>query len=280
LATAACGEDDDGDTQPARAPTAEPAVPTLTPTWVPVATAKVITDDLNVRSGPGTSEAVIGRLQPGDEVPVSGRWQGGQWLALPGIGWTAYSAEWQELDVEYRSLPVVPDAAQNFSFTGPVHPPDVRVGIPVVDQLVDAVVGGDRRALAVIEQPAAPAATPTSGSDPSAPCVDGLLPASQLTEQLDALHTSAIVTGDAGKALRLYGVVRGPIRQDGSADYVVVFAFDRGEGRQFWVDPRGHITQFSLGCSPTLPGAMLRVTPGEAFFWFRPALPPPLHPVP
>jgi hypothetical protein len=276
----ACG-DDAADTPPPTAePTAQPVEPTPTPTWVAVATARITTDDLNVRSGPGTGEAVVGRLQPGDEVPVSGRWQGGQWLALPGIGWTAYNAEWQELNVEYRSLPVVPDAAKNFAFTGPVHPPDVRVGIPVVDQLVDAIVSGDRRALAVLAQPPGATATPGPASDPSAPCVDGILPASRLAEKLDALHTSQVVTGAAGQALRLYGVVRGPVRQDGSSDYVVVFAFDRGEGRQFWVAPGGHITQFSLGCSPTLPGSMLRVTPGEPFFWFRPPLPPPLHPVP
>ena len=278
-ALSACGDNEPSEPIATPEATAAPSEPTPTPTWVAVAKAKITTDDLNVRSGPGTSEAVVGRLQPGDEVPVSGRWQGGQWLALPGIGWAAYQADWQTLDVEYRSLPVVPDAAKNFAFTGPVHPPDVRVGIPVVDQLIDAIVGGDHRALSVLAQPMATQTPGPAGSD-TAPCVDGLLPATRLAEKLDAIYASEVVTGTAGKMLRLYGVVRGPVRQDGSFDYVVVFAFDRGEGRQFWVAPDGHLTQFSLGCSLTLPGAMLRVTPGEPFFWFRPPLPAPLHPVP
>src|SRR5687767_6585882 len=95
LGAAACGGDDE-QPEPHVAPTAtaEPPAPTPIPTWVAVTTAKITTDDLNVRSGPSTTEPVVGRLQPGDEVPVSGRWQGGQWLALTGIGWTAYAADW------------------------------------------------------------------------------------------------------------------------------------------------------------------------------------------
>ena len=233
-----------------------------------------------MRSGPSTTEPVVGRLQPGDEVPVSGRWQGGQWLALTGIGWTAYAADWATLGVEYRALPTVSDPEKNFAFTGPVHAPDVRAGIPVVDQVVDAVVRGDRQGLANMVQPPAATPTPTPGVAETGPCLDGMLPASRFAEHLDAFFTSQVVSGDAGRALRLYGVVPGSVRQDGSSDYVVVFAFVRGEGRQVWIAPDGRITQFSLGCTPTLPGTMLKATPGEPFFWFRPPLPPPLHPVP
>jgi hypothetical protein len=105
------------------------------------------------------------------------------------------------------------------------------------------------------------------------------MPASELPALLDAFYASQVVDGPAATALRLYGVVRGLVRQDGSSDYVVVFAFERGEGRQVWVSPNGRIIQFSMGCSPMLPGKMLKVTPGEPFFWFRPPLPPPLDPV-
>jgi hypothetical protein len=277
LGVACGGDDQQREPEVASTATAGPTAPTPIPTWVAVTTAKITTDDLNVRSGPSTTEPVLGRLQPGDEVPVSGRWQGGQWLALTGIGWTAYAADWATLGIEYRALPTVADPEKNFAFSGPLHPPDVRAGIPVVDQVVDAVVRGDRSGLVQMAQPPAATPTPTPAAPATEPCLDGTLPASRFAEHIDAFFASEVV---AGAALRLYGVVRGPMRQDGSADYVAVFAFDRGEGRQVWIAPDGRITQFSLGCSPALPGTMLKATPGEPFFWFRPPLPAPLHPVP
>lgn len=310
LIVAACGGNGDDDTDPTDTPppsqATEAVAPTATPWWPEVARATITTDDLNVRSGPGGMYPVVGRFQPDDEVPVSGRLAGGEWLALPGIGWIVYAQEWMTLSADFAALPEITEPERSFEFAGPVHAADARSGIPVVDQVVAAVVSRDRALLlSLASAPAAPTATPAatvtpfptlvpdvteepSPTEPPSPspsdCSDEPLPGDQLREYLDALFTSeapAAAGGDDGQGvLRLYGVVRGPVPQAGDADYVVVFAFERGEGRQLWVSPDGRLTRFTIPCEPTLPGSLLRVTMGEPFFWFRPAVQPPVHPLP
>ena len=133
----------------------------------------------------------------------------------------------------------------------------------------------------VTEEPATPTASPTPAPTN---CSDEPLPGDQLGDYLDALYQTAIPSaargGDGQGVLRLYGVVRGPVPQDGTADYVVVVAFEGGEGRQLWVSPDGRIVRFVLPCQPTLPGNLLRVTQGEPYFWSRPAVQPPVRPLP
>lgn len=310
LLLAACGGGDGGgDATPTPPPVTETAVPVATPRWPEVARAVVTTDDLNVRSGPGATYPVVGRLQPDDDVPVSGRLEGSEWLALPAIGWVVYDPEWTRLSVDFGALPAITEPETAFDFVGPVYPADGYSGIPVVDQVVAAIVSRDRTLLLslasappppaasgtpapaatpfptlvpdVTEAPPPPTATPTPAP---LDCSDEPLPGDRLGDYLDALYRTAIPSaargGDGQGVLRLYGVVRGPVSQDGAADYVLVVAFEGGEGRQLWISPDGRLIRFVLPCRPTLPGNLLRVTQGEPFFWFRPAVQPPVRPLP
>jgi len=277
-----------------------------------VTRATITTEDLNVRSGPGPSFPVIGRLQPDDVVPVSARLAGAEWLALPGLGWIVYSEDWMRLDMPFKELPQVSEPARAFEFTGPVYPADARSGIPVVDEVLAAFVSRDRtRLLALANAPAPPQATstPTAAATPTptpvatlvpdvtetavptasatprpTSCSDSPLPANRLRDFLDAFYRTDVPAasrgGDGQGVLRLYGVVRAPVPATGQPDYVLVVAFEGGEGRQVWVSPDGRITQFTLPCEPTLPGSLLRVTSGEPFFWFRPAVRPPVRALP
>lgn len=312
LTLAACGGSD-GKTDPtAVASPATPPLATPTPRWPEVARATITTEDLNVRSGPGPTFPVVGRLQPNDVVPVSGRLAGADWLALPGIGWIVYSSDWVRLTTEFKDLPQVSEPARAFEFAGPVYPADARSGIPVVDEVLAAFVSRDRTrllALANAPAPAQPTSTPGGPATPTptpvptlvpdvtetpsatrtptprpTSCSDTPLPGSRLRDFLDAFYRTDVPAasrgGDAQGVLRLYGVVRAPVPERGSPDYVLVVAFERGEGRQVWISPDGRITQFTLPCEPTLPGSLLRVTNGEPFFWFRPAVVPPVRPLP
>jgi len=80
-----------GGVPPTPAPTAPPAAPTPT---LPVApadvTAEVLTNELNIRQGPGTQYPSVGTLARGARVNVIGRSVDGQWWAIPyhgGAGW-------------------------------------------------------------------------------------------------------------------------------------------------------------------------------------------------
>ncbi|MPZ98005.1 MAG: SH3 domain-containing protein [Dehalococcoidia bacterium] len=293
LALAATGCGGDGEDPPATAGPASPTAagtsadadetPTPTPTeaGAPVSsletvTGTITTEDLNVRTGPGTTHPVIGRLQPGDEVPVAGYSAAGTtWLGLPGIGWTAYAAEWIELPVEAGTLPDVAAPELRWEFVGPVHAPGTASGLPIVDEVVVAIEQHDRAALLAL----AGGGEAEGSGEPSDTC--GVLPASMLEEHLDQFLRSEVAgqRGGSETALRLYAIVRAPASGNADPDYVVVFAFEGGEGRQVWVAPDGSITGFAMGCEPALPGDMLRVSEGEPFFWFRPPVPEPLDPV-
>lgn len=310
LLLAACGGGDDDVREPTAtpAPAGTQAAAKPTPQWPEVARGTITTEDLNVRTGPGGTYPVVGRLQPGDEVPVSARLAGGQWLALPGIGWIAYAEDWVRLGADFKSLPQVTEPDRAFEFAGPVYPADARSGIPVVDQVVAAVASRDRNLLIRLAAATAPVGsttpTATATSLPTlvpdttevpatatpvprpAPrdCAGEPIAGDRLRDYLDALYRTAVPSaakgGDGQGVLRLYGVVRGPAPPEGSADYVVVFAFEGGEGRQLWVSTDGSITRFTIPCEPTLPGTLLRVTGGEPFFWSRPPVTPPVRPLP
>lgn len=285
-ATTCFGGDGDAESSPTptantTATTATTVVPAPTPTvmWPEVTRARVTTQDLNVRTGPGIEHAVLGQLQPGDEIPVAGRARGLPWLGLPGIGWVAYVDDWLDLPVAFDALPSIPDPAATFELVGPLHTPGTSSGIPIVDEVVGAAVRGDRAALLALASVGEP---PTLPADVPRACPDAILPASQLEAQLDRLLTSSVVAEPEsanGSGLQLYAVVRAPAGESLEPEYVAVLAFERGEGRQIWISPDGEITRFGLGCGPTLPGEMLRVASDEPFFWFRPPLPPPLHPI-
>ncbi|MGE0227274.1 MAG: hypothetical protein AB7I38_02130 [Dehalococcoidia bacterium] len=309
LTLLACGG---GSAEPTAEPTAAATLaatprPTPTPRWPEVARATVTTEDLNVRSGPGAAYPVVGRLQPDDVVPVAARLAGAEWLALPGIGWIVYSDDWTRLSTDFGALPEVSEPSSAFEFTGPVYPADARSGIPVVDEVLAAIVSRDRTRLLALAS-AAPPPSPTPSVSASTPvptlvpdvtetaaptreatpdtgsCSDGPIPAASLREYLDAFYRTEVPAaargGDGQGVLRLYAVVRAPVPENGLPDYVLVVAFEGGEGRQLWVSPDGRLTQFTLPCEPTLPGSLLRVTSGEPFFWFRPAVSPPVRELP
>ncbi|MDA0269575.1 MAG: SH3 domain-containing protein [Chloroflexi bacterium] len=265
-------------------PTPTVAVQTSTPeptpsiAWPAIGTARITTDDLNVRAAPSTSAVVIGRLNPGDEVPVSGR-AAGRWVALTGIGWIAYVEEWVSLDVAYEALPEITPLAAGFEFAGALHPETASTGLPVVDEVVGVVVRGDRDAMLRVMSTSTGA---DGGVDATPPrvdaCPDGTRAATEMPEYLDRFFTSDVAGPEA--PLRLYAVVGAPGGENLDPQFVAIFAFEGGEGRQMWVDAAGGgVTWFSLGCGPTMPAEMLRVTSGEAFFWVRPLALPPLAPL-
>jgi len=269
------------------------ATPEPTPTpgpirnWPQITTATITTDNLNVRTGPGANHTVVGQLQPGAEVPVSGRGPGSRWLALTGIGWVAHSEDWMTLPVGLSTLPEITIAEAGYDFVGPVHPAGTNIGIPVVDEVVTAVVHGDTAT--VLRVATAPDDDPDTGTTrvpPSTACP--VYPASEMEQHIEAFITSEAAPGGR---LHLFAVVGTPgvASTDTTAGvdptFIAIFAFAdednlTGEGRQVWISAAGDgIVWFSMGCEPTTPGDMLRVTPGEPFFWFRPALPDPLTPV-
>lgn len=281
----ACGSDDPA---PVATPTETPAAATPPPTptaeptptnlWPAVTTATITTDNLNVRSGPGGQFVVVGQLQPGAEVPVAGQNPSGTWLGLPGIGWIAFNEDWVRLSLARDTLPEIAFDEAGYEFIGPPYPPDAESDIPVVDEVVRAIVGGDRAT--ILRTVSTEDADPRTGgprTPPASACPDGVRPASELEQHLDAFLTSE-VPGSAG--LRLFAVVGAPGNDNRDPEFIAVFAFPRGEGRQVWVSPAGDgMTWFSLGCEPAPPTELLRVTGGEPFFWLRPYLPEPLTPV-
>lgn len=276
LAASGCGGTDDP--APTPAPTVE-ATPTATPTpeptpvvlWPAVATARIVTDDLNVRAGPGSNFPVVGRLNTGAEVPVSGTGAGGNWLGLPGIGWVVNNAAWVEV-ADRSALPSITPGAGDFEFVGPMHAPGTSTGIPVLDEAARILTGGDRAAMLRLVASSAVANVP-----PASACPAAVRPATDLEAHLDEFLASEVLPGDPGP-LRLYAVVGA----GGDAPtFILVLAFERGEGRQVWVAADGSgITWFSLGCGPTRPGDLL-LQPGQAepFFWLRPAVAAPVEPV-
>lgn len=56
--------------------------PTVAPTATPAAAEVVISQQINVRGGPGTNYNVIGGAQPGQRFPVTGKNQAGDWWQI------------------------------------------------------------------------------------------------------------------------------------------------------------------------------------------------------
>jgi uncharacterized protein YraI len=102
---------------PAAAPITGAALVTETVTLSPAqsATATVATDDgrLNLRAGPGTEYAIIGKGENGATYPVLGRDDAGDWLQLDlGDGEADWaSAAYLEVAGDVQSLPVQPAPA-------------------------------------------------------------------------------------------------------------------------------------------------------------------------
>jgi hypothetical protein len=103
-------------------PTDQP-LPEATEETLSESRAVVTNDRLNIRSGPGTAYPIIGALQQGDKVAVTGRNKASTWLEIrtdDGTeGWVY--ADYTRVDTEVNSLPVARAAPPPASAT-PAEP--------------------------------------------------------------------------------------------------------------------------------------------------------------
>jgi uncharacterized protein YgiM (DUF1202 family)/type II secretory pathway pseudopilin PulG len=90
-------------------PTIEPATATLAPPTAtpipPIATMKII---VNVRSGPGASYPLIGKLKKGDRRPILGKSDDSKWWQIPfenQLGWVA--ADFTDVQTGTNAVPVI-----------------------------------------------------------------------------------------------------------------------------------------------------------------------------
>ena len=230
--------------------------------------AEVITDHLNVRLGPRQDAAVIGQVNTGDRFDIGGRSVEGDWVMIPGTGWVFRNPEWIRLNVSLTDI----DVSAPFDFFDPnlLHGPDVRTGVPSIDAVIDAVVGGDREAMfeLLVVSEVACLAQPEHG-DGSVACPEGVAEGTVLAAVnlgfgcdvsllllRDATPSSLDLWFAHGReeagSLRLYAAGRLP----DSEDYVVVFALDDGFGSRATVSAESGVLSVGLGCGPTAPPDM------------------------
>ncbi|MCS7220336.1 MAG: SH3 domain-containing protein [Anaerolineae bacterium] len=97
----------------AMAPVAARALPTMP---AGALSARVTADILNVRAGPGTNYAILGKLRGGDQVQITGRNEAGTWLQVvysataSKPGWI--SAVYAEVSGDLTKAPVATTTAQ------------------------------------------------------------------------------------------------------------------------------------------------------------------------
>ena len=312
LVAAACfGGDDDAPTArgtatttptesatatPTATPTRSPASPTATGT--PRASdhvlARVTTDNLNVRTGPGRAFFVLGQLNDGDEVPILGRARDGDdtWLAIPCVGWVFDNPAW--LDLDRDAVREVPDPFRVLAAVAPPHPADVRTGIGIIDEVIEAVLGGDVDAVvAQVRLTTFECTTPTGiGGPPScAPgepdgtpvevlpvsfCEGGYVGLDQVNESVQGWLTPA-AQGASPETLKLYAVTEGSF-DTWDVRYAAVFVFEStGEGRIAWIGPQGGVTALGSGCFNHPAGNWLRVDIASDSVVLPPAVPEPLE---
>jgi len=119
--------------------TAVPATavpPTIAPaTPIQGAVLSVTAETLNVRSGPGTSYAILGRLKAGDQVQIVGISPDGQWVVINFVqrqGWVLVSASLNTILGNIQSVPVVNPPATPIPPTATVAPYVDLVGVTYV----------------------------------------------------------------------------------------------------------------------------------------------------
>lgn len=316
LASACFGGGDDGDTSTTPSVTPSPTTsPSATASPSPTATlppleletveARVITNDLNVRTGPHVIYPVVGRLNDGDLIEVAG-WrednEGQRWYGIPHVGWVADNSEWLDFDrlAVDRALDR-PD--EQFAMLGPTHSPGVRTGNERVDEVIATVVSGDLDAIEdLITFTAFPCGNDSGvggppqcepGAEDGTPTLvfsvarchgeyepdRGDIPA--LVREWSTPFQSALGT----QSLRVFAVLESPLTGASDPFYglVVIFAFSSGEGRAAFVGPNGGIVALASGCGPVSAGdvdslALLGQKPiEEVFFLLRPVVPSPLE---
>lgn len=263
----------------------------------PAATARVTTDNLNVRVAPRTDAPVLGLLQPEDVVAIAGRSVDQRWLAIRDTGWVFYDREWIDLQGGAQ-IANLPEIAEN-ELVGPSHPPSASTGFPAVDQVVSAVLSGSADTLVRLSEilevrcavqpglggpPPCPAGTPANTVIPVFPfasCEGEHIPPERLRESYER-WLSPQAPGAPPARLSLYALVRA--EQSGSSEYFpngeyrVIFQFPSGEGRMLRLTAQGIVGAWH-GCnSPAW--AMLRITREDTQFLLRPVVPDPLDPPP
>lgn len=261
------------------------------PTPEPIAgNALIITDNLNVRLGPGLDYSVIGQLGDGARIDVLGRSVDGEWLAVDGAGWIFYNPEWIDLGVPMPSLAAL-HVSGTFGTIGDLHPEGTHLGVAMVDAVIDAVTSGDSAAITNL---ISYIQVPCTNSRPGPSCgnlapgtpVDAVEFAAceveyhrrgstTLADQLLLRSTG----GSAIDRLRLYLIVETP--GEVNADYAILFAFDQAphSGKLLYVGSDGIVGAF-VGCGEEPPVWLLRGIEGSALAVLRPPRPEGLEPAP
>lgn len=105
------------------------AVPTRTSLPTPIPDAVVITERLNVRSGPGINYDVLGTVNEGDALDVTGQSPGGSWIKVEtqdGMeGWV--SSDLVELNISLQHVPFAPTPPPPVQAAPPTSPPQPTV---------------------------------------------------------------------------------------------------------------------------------------------------------
>ena len=126
-------------------------------------TARITTDDLNVRVEPSTEAAIVGRLDRGDEVFIAGRSVDGNWLAIAGAGWVFNAVNWIDLGVVVGNLsPVAADA-----IGWPLQPADARTGVEQIDAMIGLLLASN---VAALQDLVVLSALPCAAREYSPPC--------------------------------------------------------------------------------------------------------------
>ncbi len=264
----------------------------VVPTPEPIAgNARIVTDHLNVRLGPGLDYSVVGQLNDGAQIDVLGRSVDGKWLAVDGAGWIFYNPEWIDLGVTLPSLAAL-HVSTTFGTIGELHPAGTHLGVGSVDAVIDAVTNHDAAAITgLINYLSVPC---TNGSP--GPSCDNLAPGTPVdavefaaceggyhrrgSTVLAGNVLAAPTAGNAYDRLHLYLVVETP--DEANAEYAVLFAFDdaRHSGRLVYVGRNGGIVGAFVGCGDEPPVWLLRGIEGSALAVLLPPRPSALDPSP
>jgi hypothetical protein len=253
--------------------------------------ARIITDNLNVRLGPGLDYSTVGQLNDGAQIDILGRSVDGEWLAVDGAGWIFYNPEWIDLGVTLPSLAAL-HVSTTMGTIGELHPEGTHLGVVAVDEVIDAVAGGDAAAInALISYIQVPCTNGRPG--PSCGNLTPGTPADAVYFEAcegeyhrrgsSTLGQSVLTRSEGATAtdrLRLYLVVETP--DETNAQYAALFAFDSAphSGRLVLIGNDGGIVGASVGCGEEAPVWMLRAIEGAAVAVLLPPRPEALDPSP
>jgi hypothetical protein len=263
----------------------------IDPTPEPIAgNARIITDNLNVRLGPGLDYSVVGQLNEGAQIDVLGRSVDSEWLAVDGAGWIFFNPEWVDLGVPMPSLAAL-HVSGTYGTIGELHPDGTHLGVATVDAVIDAVTSADAAAITDL---ISYLEVPCTNGRPGPSC--GNLSPGTPVEAVEfaacegeyhrrgstTLADQVLLRSGGGSAvdrLRVYLVVETP--DEVNADYAILFAFDQApnSGKLVFVNGDGIVGAF-VGCGEEPPVWLLRGIEGSALTVLLPPRPEGLDPAP